>query len=78
MADTAIHLTDDNYSRLVDAAEKCGMSRDAYVNKAIEQYLSEFEEDLRDAEIAAAAWKKFEESGERGYTAEEARKLLDL
>ena len=48
------------------------------INLALDAFLTEREEDLRDAELAAAAYERFEKSGSKGFTAEEARKLLGL
>ncbi len=66
------------YARATALCKTRGCTKSWLVAKGLERILDEEEEDARDYEAAAAAWKEFEASGEKGYTAEEARKKLDL
>ncbi len=65
------------FSQINSYCKKRGCSRSWFMNKAAENYL-EYLEDKEDYEEAVAAWKKFEESGSKGYSAEEARKMLGI
>lgn len=48
------------------------------INLALDSFLAEREEDLRDAELAASAYERFEKSGSHGITLEDLRKKAEL
>ena len=66
------------YARATALCKTRGCTKSWLIAKGLERILDEEEEDARDYEAAATAWKEFEASGEKGYTAEEARKKLGL
>lgn len=68
----------DIFKRLTAVCDTRGCTKSWLITKALENYLAELEEDAMDYEIAVAAWKEFEASGSKGYTSEEARKMLGL
>lgn len=71
MPTATINWTDDNYFKLISAVKKSGMSRSAFVNRAVERYLAELQEDQEDYEAAVAAWEDYEKNGGKTYSAEE-------
>ena len=68
----------DLFKRVVDICDARGCTKSWLLTKALENYLAEIEEDARDYEIAAAAWKEFEASGEKGIPLEAARRMLGV
>lgn len=48
------------------------------INLALDSFLAEREEDLRDAELGIAAWNEFVASGEKAIPAEEVYKDLGI
>ena len=72
----SVSFQPDMFSRINNFCEERGCTRSWFINKAAELYLSEYLEDKKDYESAVKAWKEFETSGSKGYTAEEARKQL--
>ena len=66
------------FKRVVAVCNVRGCTKSWLLTKALENYLAEIEEDARDYETAAAAWKKFEESGEEPIPAEEVYKELGI
>ena len=78
MPTATINWTDDNYFKLISAVKKSGMSRSAFVNRAVERYLAELQEDQEDYEAAVAAWEEFEASEKKGKTLSEFKKELGL
>lgn len=63
----------------VDAiCEQRGCTRNRFLNKAVENYISECLEDKADYEVAVAAWEEFEKGDRRTYTSEELRKEFGL
>lgn len=62
----------DAYARAVDSPKS------RIIARALTTCLAEWEEDLHDAELAAAAWKEFEESGEEPISAKDLWKELGI
>lgn len=55
-----------------------GISRSAFMAKALDFYLRECLEDQEDYETAAAVWSEFEKSGGKTYSSDELHKEFDL
>ncbi len=66
------------YARATALCKTRGCTKSWLVAKGLERILAEEEEDARDYEAAAAAWKEFEASGEKGISLEDLRKKLSI
>ena len=55
-----------------------GISRSAFMSRALDVYLRECLEDQEDYETAAAAWAEFERTGGKTYSSKELRKEFGL
>ncbi|MDE6705903.1 MAG: hypothetical protein K2J81_08380 [Treponemataceae bacterium] len=55
-----------------------GCTRSWFLNKAVENFISEFLEDKEDYETAVAAWEEYEKSGRKSYTLDEVTAELGL
>lgn len=78
MPTATINWSDETYIKLLTAVKQTGMSRSAFVNKAVNNYIRELEEDLEDAQIGEKAWNEFVASGKKGFTLDEVKKELDI
>ena len=56
MPTATINFSDELYFKLGSVVKQTGMSRSAFVNKALENYLQELQEDSEDYERAEKAW----------------------
>lgn len=78
MPTATINFSDELYFKLGSVVKQTGMSRSAFVNKALENYLQELQEDSEDYERAEKAWNDFVASGEKGIPLEDVKKELGL
>nr|CRY97820.1 hypothetical protein [uncultured prokaryote] len=78
MPTATINFSDELYFKLGSVVKQTGMSRSAFVNKALENYLQELQEDSEDYERAEKAWNDYVASGEKTYTLDEVKKELDI
>lgn len=65
-------------NRINNICEYQGCTKSWLMNKALEQYLLELEEDAEDYKIAEKRWKEYLASGEKTIPAEEVYKGLGL
>ncbi len=62
----------DNYASL------SMIPKSRIINRALEIYLSEREEDIADYKTAVAAWEEFEKSGKKAISSADLRKKFNL
>lgn len=74
----SISFAPEMFTRIDAFCRERGCTRSWLINKATTLYLDEALEDKRDYEIAAAAWKEFEASGDKGIPFDELRKKLNV
>lgn len=78
MPTATINFSDELYFKLGSVAKQTGMSRSAFVNKALENYLQELQEDSEDYKTAEKDWNDYVASGKKEIPAEEVYKKLGL
>lgn len=66
------------YQKIRDFCATRGCSRSWFVNKAVEQFMIDCQEDKDDYETAVAALAEFEKGDKKTYSLEEVRKELGL
>lgn len=64
-------INSDVLDKLTSYCEERGCSRSWVMSRALEAYLAQCIEDKTDYEIGACAWKEFEQSDEKTYSAED-------
>lgn len=66
------------FNKIESICAERGCTRSWFVNKAVEQYMIECQEDKDDYVTAVTAWEEFEKSGKKGYSLDEVKKELGL